>query len=352
MPAEHPKGAVLAAACGDDELSVIGGSHGRHALPVANVPLVRYGVAALARAGCEEVAVVVSPETGPTVRAALAADPGPGVEIAWIELDAMPTFAAALASLAPWLDGAPVAVHDGDGLFATPIAGFVERFRIERPDALLLVAPREDDGRLPLRLVDAPALDPTDDELTGAHVLGPAAVALAARLADGPAADQTLAATVSALRAGGGRVEAASAHGAWRYDGSVDGLLEANRIVLDEIERDVTPAHLASARVEGRVVVHPTATLDRTTIRGPAVIGPHAVLVDTFVGPYTAVGAHARLDGAEIAYSVVLDHAAVRHPGRRVESSLIGHGARVAREFGLPAALRLRVGRQAEVSLG
>jgi glucose-1-phosphate thymidylyltransferase len=91
--------------------------------------------------------------------------------------------------------------------------------------------------------------------------------------------------------------------------------------------------------------------LDRVHIRGPAWIGPRAVLVDAFVGPYTSIGEGARVEGAEIEHAILLPGAWVRHLDRRLESSVVGRDARVVREFSVPANLRLRVGRGAEVAL-
>ena len=122
-------------------------------------------------------------------------------------------------------------------------------------------------------------------------------------------------------------------------------------MVLDEIETDVAGCDLSQARIEGRVHIHPTAVVERTTVRGPAVIGPRAVLQDSFVGPYSAVGKGVRLEGAELEHSIVLDNAVIRHIGQRLEDSLVGTGATVTRDFAFPSGLRLRVGRRSEVLL-
>ena len=102
------------------------------------------------------------------------------------------------------------------------------------------------------------------------------------------------------------------------------------------METDVTGCDLSDARIEGRVRIHPTAVVERTTVRGPAVIGPHAVLQDSFVGPYSAVGKGVRLEGAELEHSIVLDNAVIRHIGQRLEDSLVGTGATVTPRLRLP----------------
>jgi glucose-1-phosphate thymidylyltransferase len=139
--------------------------------------------------------------------------------------------------------------------------------------------------------------------------------------------------------------------GVWRYDGTIDGVLEANSFALDDLKRARIGADLASASVQGRVSIHPTAVLRGAKIRGPVSIGPEARIVETYVGPYTSIGARVELEGVEIENSIVLPGAQIRFPGRRIEASLVGEGAQIGRDYTLPSALRLRVGPGADIQL-
>jgi NDP-sugar pyrophosphorylase family protein len=138
---------------------------------------------------------------------------------------------------------------------------------------------------------------------------------------------------------------------AWKYDGTVDGILDANHLALDQIKRGRIGADLSSAEVQGRVQIHPTAVLNGAKIRGPVYIGPEAVVQETYVGPYTSISGRVELEGVEIENSIVLPGAAIRFPGRRLEASLVGEDAQIGRDFSLPSALRLRVGRGADIQL-
>jgi hypothetical protein len=137
----------------------------------------------------------------------------------------------------------------------------------------------------------------------------------------------------------------------WTYDGTVDSVLEANTLALDNLKRGLIGADLSRANVQGRVHVDPTAELDGAKLRGPVHIGPGARLVETYVGPYTTIGAGVTLEGVEIEHSIVLPDAQIRYPGRRIEASLVGEGAQIDRDYTLPSALRLRVGPGAQIKL-
>jgi NDP-sugar pyrophosphorylase family protein len=138
---------------------------------------------------------------------------------------------------------------------------------------------------------------------------------------------------------------------AWRYDGTVDSVLEANTLALDSMKRARIGVDLTRASIQGRVCIDPTAELDGAKLRGPVWIGAGARLVETYVGPYTTIAAGVTLEGVEIEHSIVLPEAAIRYPGRRVEASLVGEGAQIGRDYSLPSALRLRVGPGADIQL-
>ncbi|MFL6114965.1 MAG: glucose-1-phosphate thymidylyltransferase, partial [Catenulispora sp.] len=137
----------------------------------------------------------------------------------------------------------------------------------------------------------------------------------------------------------------------WTFDGTVDGLLEANSLALDGLKRGRVGVDLSDANIQGRVQIDPTAQLEGAKVRGPVYIGPGARLVETYVGPYSTIGEGVSLEGVEIENSIVLPGAQIRYPGRRLEASLVGEGAQIGRDYSLPSALRLRVGPGSEIQL-
>jgi len=347
------KGLLLAASTRDDELTALAGGRAAHRLPVANRPLLSYGLAAMQASGVEDVAVIVSSGTAEDVRGLLAGSTDGMMRIACLDAGEPQGLVHALRAATHFLDDRPVMVHLGDALVSQPLPPLFDELAVGAADAIFLVRNASEFGGQmptlgvrPLRLVDDKPVPPGEQALTGVFALGPAAVDAALALPDD-------AGVTEIVRAVGdtGRLETRIVNGAWKYTGEVDGLLAANRMVLDTIEPELAGCDLSQARIEGRVQVHPTAVIERSTIRGPAVIGPRAVLQDAFVGPYSAVGTEVRLEGAELEHSIVLDHAVIRHIGHRLEDSLVGSGATVTRDFAFPSGLRLRVGRRAEVLL-
>ena len=127
-------------------------------------------------------------------------------------------------------------------------------------------------------------------------------------------------------------------------------MLEANRLVLEDIERRLD-GELADTTVEGRVVIEAGATVERSVVRGPTIIDAGARVVDSYVGPYTSVGADVEIIGSEVEHSILLAGASLHNLTTRVEASLLGRNVRLRRREGLPKTLQMIVGDRSEITI-
>jgi glucose-1-phosphate thymidylyltransferase len=138
--------------------------------------------------------------------------------------------------------------------------------------------------------------------------------------------------------------------GWWKDTGQLDDILEANRLVLEDIERRVE-GELVESKVEGRVVVEAGARLERAVVRGPAIIGAEARITDAYVGPYTSIDSGVSVSRSEVEHSILLAGSSVSDLGSRMEASLLGRNVKLSRGDGLPKTLRMIVGDNAEIKI-
>jgi glucose-1-phosphate thymidylyltransferase len=328
-------------------------------VPVANKPVLFYGLEAMAAAKIEDVGIIVAPETADEIRSAAGDGSSFGLAITYIEQDAPLGLAHAVLTAEEFIGASPFVMYLGDNLLRDGITDLVETFRAESPDALILLTPVPDpehygvaeleDGRV-ARLVEKPPEPATDLALVGVYMFN-ASIFEAARAIE-PSARGELEITdaIQALVDAGKRVDPHIVHGWWKDTGQVQDMLEANRLILDDIEGRVE-GELIDSRVEGRVAIEAGAVLERSTVRGPAIIGAGSKLVDAYIGPYTAIGDGVTIDRAELEHSIVLSGSTVRDLEYRVEASLIGRNVWIGRGPALPKAYRFVVGDTAEIQI-
>jgi glucose-1-phosphate thymidylyltransferase len=139
--------------------------------------------------------------------------------------------------------------------------------------------------------------------------------------------------------------------GWWKDTGTVEAMLDANRLILEDVARTVEGEVDATSRIEGRVHVAAGARVINSVVRGPAILGPGVVIEDSFIGPFTSIDAGSQIRRSEVEYSIVLSDAVIEDVPGRLEGSLIGRGATVRRCQKRPSATQLVLGDSSAVVL-
>ena len=201
-----------------------------------------------------------------------------------------------------------------------------------------------------LRLVEKPTQPATDLALVGVYMFTAKIHDAARAIEPSPRGELEITDAIQHLVDSGLRVEPHVVRGWWKDTGRLEDMLEANRLILDNLVGSVE-GELIDSRVDGRVVVERGARLERTTVRGPAVIGAGAQLRDCYVGPYTAIGENCVITGAEVEHSILLAGSSVCDLDGRMESSLLGRNVTVRRSDRQPRAYRFMVGDNSDISI-
>ncbi len=355
---EPLKGLILSGGRGT-RLRPITYTSAKQLVPVANKPVLFYGLEAMASAGIEEVGIIIAPETGEEIRATAGDGERFGLRITYIVQGEPLGLAHAVLTAEPFLGDSSFVMYLGDNLLQGGIDEFVADFREHAPDALILLTPVSDpenygvaelrDGAV-AQLREKPPDPATDLALVGVYMFTARIHHAARTIAPSARGELEITDAIQHIVDAGGRVEPHVVRGWWKDTGRLEDMLAANRLVLDTVEARVE-GELIDTQVDGRVVVEPGATLERSTVRGPAIIGAGARLTDAYVGPYTAVGEGCVIRNAEVEHSILLSGSSVCDLAGRMESSLLGRQASVSRSERQPRASRFMVGDNSEIWL-
>ncbi|MFG2227273.1 glucose-1-phosphate thymidylyltransferase [Streptomyces sp. NPDC048644] len=352
------KALVLAGGTGS-RLRPITHTSAKQLVPVANKPVLFYGIESLVAAGITEIGIVTG-DTAPEIEAAVGDGTRFGAEISYLPQERPLGLAHAVLIARDWLGDDDFVMYLGDNFIVGGITELVEGFRADRPDAGILltkvadptafgVAELDTEGRV-TRLEEKPAAPRSDLALVGVYLFTPA-VHDAVR-AIGPSARGELEITdaIQWLVDQGHTVSPTVISGYWKDTGNVTDMLEVNRSVLEDVDpaRDGTVD--ADSELIGRVRVEAGARVIRSRIVGPAVIGRGSVVTDAYVGPSTSVADDCVITSSEVEFSIVLSGSHIAHAGR-IEGSLIGRGVRVTGADRAPRAHRLVLGDHSHVRL-
>lgn len=352
------KGLILSGGKGT-RLRPITHTSAKQLVPVANKPVLFYGIEAMAAAGIREIGIIIAPETGGEIRDAVGDGSRFGVEVTFIVQDQPAGLAHAVLTAEPFLGDASFVMYLGDNLLQGGIQDLVSAFETGAPDALILLTRVSDpesygvaelENGSVVRLVEKPSEPQTDLALVGVYMFTPAIHDAARAIDPSPRGELEITDAIQHLVNGGSRVEPHIVKGWWKDTGRLDDMLAANRLVLETIELRVD-GELVDSQVDGRVIVEPGARLERSAVRGPAIIGSGTVLTDCYVGPYTAIGEGCVIENAEIEHSILLSGSQVRNLAGRIESSLLGRNVKIVRDDRQPRAYRFLVGDNSEIAI-
>lgn len=357
------KALILAGGAGT-RLRPITHTSAKQLVPVANKPILFYGIEAMVAAGITEIGVIVG-DTRVEVMAALGDGSRWGAAITYIPQDAPLGLAHCVLIAHEFLGDDDFVMYLGDNLLEQDLAAFVHAFERARdaedpPSAQILlkkvpdphrfgIAVLDDAGHV-VRLVEKPADPPTDLALVGVYLFDRTINDAVRAIAPSARGELEITDAIQWLVDQGRRVRCELLTGWWIDTGKLTPLLEANRLLLEKIDPRIDGTVDAASTIDGRVVVEAGAVVTNSTLRGPLVIGAGAQVRDSFIGPFSAIGDGCEIIHSEVEHSVIMERSRVVDI-QRLEDSLIGKEAVVMRSQVRPRALRLMVGDHCQIDV-
>ncbi len=331
-------------------------------LPVANKPILFYGIEALKAAGIYEVGIIISPETGNDIKQTVGNGDRWGIQITYILQDQPLGLAHAVKTARPFLGEAPFVMYLGDNLIKDGVAPLVDRFKSGNADAFILlkevanpsafgVAQLNGNGRI-LCLEEKPAQPKSNLALVGVYLFNHNIHKAIDEIKPSRRGELEITDAIQRLIDTKYHVDSHILTSWWLDTGKKDDMLEANRVVLDE-KLDVTNEGTTDeeTRISGRVHVGKGTVLKHCTVRGPAVIGDNCVLEHSYVGPFTSIGDNARVSHAEIEHCILRENCSIVDFHGRLEDSLIGVNVELTRSHRKPVAYRLMLGDDSKIEV-
>jgi glucose-1-phosphate thymidylyltransferase len=366
------KGLILSGGAGT-RLRPITHTSAKQLVPVANKPILFYGIEDMAEAGITDIGIIVG-DTRAEIMAAVGDGSAWGVKVTYIPQDEPLGLAHCVLIARDFLGDDDFVMYLGDNMLQQGLVDFIEQFRDDQrrsaepmlggadapPSAQILLCHVPDPHRFGVaeidangevvRLVEKPEDPPSDLALVGVYLFTPAILEAVAAIEPSPRGELEITDAIQWLIDRGDRVRHEVVAGWWLDTGKKDPLLESNRRVLDTLEPRIDGTVDDDSHVDGRVVIEEGAELIGSSVRGPAIIGAGTRLVNSYVGPFTAVANDCEIVDSEIEHSVVLEHSKIIGVPRLTDS-LIGKFVEVRRSTMRPHATRLMVGDHCSIDL-
>jgi glucose-1-phosphate thymidylyltransferase len=328
-------------------------------VPVANKPVLFYGLEAIRDVGIREVGIVVG-ETEPAIRKAVGDGSDFGLDVTYIRQEAPLGLAHAVLVSRDYLGDDDFVMYLGDNFIVGGIAALVERFRSQQPAAQIMLTKVPDPRQFGVAELDAagrvigleekPEQPKSELALVGVYIFSPLIHEAVQQLKPSWRNELEITEAIQWLIDQGANVSSSVISGYWKDTGNVTDMLEVNRMVLESLEPVQRGTADAATELIGRVVLEEGVRVTGSRIVGPVIIGANTRVTDSYVGPFTSIAPGCEIVDSEIEYSIVLRGASITGV-RRIEASLIGHDVELTRAPKVPMAHRLVLGDHSKVQI-
>lgn len=353
--------ALIASGGRGTRLRPITHTQNKHLIPIANKPILHYAIEAAVEAGITEIGIVTNAESD-EVPKAIGDGSKWGIKITYIPQDAPSGLAHVVKISEPFIGKDNFIFYLGDNMVVGGVKKYLDEFQASGANCFLTLARVKDPerfgvpeikGGMIVRVEEKPKKPKSNFAVAGIYIY-----------------DNNIFKAVNSIKPSArGELEISDAHqylidhghkigfseitGWWKDTGKPLDLLEANRLILENIDPRVDGDVEVNSHsdVAGRVVLQKGCRIVGSKVRGPAIIGEGAVIENSYIGPFTSIGAGTHVMNSEVEYSIVLKDCKILDAGMRIEGSLLGNDVEIVRADGKPRVQRFMIGDQSRVEV-
>jgi len=333
----------------------------KHLIPIANKPVLFYAIEAIRDCGIKDIGIIIG-ETGEDIKNELREGSKWGVNISYIEQKEALGLAHAVSVAKDFLGEEKFLMYLGDNLLKNGVENYAEKFiqgnynafvlltEVDNPSQFVVAELKE--GRV-VRVVEKPKEPVSNLALIGVYFFDKNVHQAIKSIKPSARGELEITDAIQWMIDKGYKVGAEVIKGWWKDTGKPDDILEANRLILEDIERDVSGAKVVdeTSQISGRVKIGKESEIINSKILGPVIIGNKVKVVDSYIGSFTSLSDGVEIKKTEIEYSVVLENTKIENIKGRMQKCLIGKGVKIYHSKDLPRIYEFIIGDHSKVGL-
>ena len=333
----------------------------KHLIPIANKPVLFYAIEAIRDCGINDIGVIIG-ETGEDIKNGLKDGGKWGVNISYIEQKEALGLAHAVSVAKDFLGEEKFLMYLGDNLLKNGVENYADKFVQGNYNAFVLLTevdnPKQfgvaevEKGRV-VRVVEKPKEPVSNLALIGVYFFDKNVHQAIKSIKPSARGELEITDAIQWMIDKGYKVGAEVIGGWWKDTGKPDDILEANRLILEDIERDIGGAKVVdeTSQISGRVKIGKGSEIINSKIVGPVIIGEKVRVVDSYVGPFTSISERVEIIKSEIECSVILEESKLEYIKGRMRRCLIGKGVKIYHSKDLPRIYEFTLGDHSKVGL-
>ena len=331
----------------------------KHLIPIANKPILHYAIDAAVEAGIRQIGIIHNADSN-EVPNAIGNGKKWGVKITYIPQTAPLGLAHVVKIARKFIGNENFIFYLGDNMVVGGIKRFIDDFEKSGCNCFLTLAKVKDPERFGVPEIrngkivsveEKPKKPKSQFAVAGIYIYDKNIFEAVSRIKPSKRGELEISDAHQYLIDKGLKVGYSEITGWWKDTGKPTDLLEANRLVLDNIEPRIEGDVDRTSNVAGKVVLEPGSKVLSSVIRGPAIIGKNCIIENSYIGPFTSIGDNTIIRNSEVEYSILLRDCRVLDVKIRIEGSLLGNEVEIVEATGKPHVHRFMIGDQSRVEV-
>ena len=355
--------ALIAAGGRGSRLRPLTHTAAKQLIPVANKPILYYGLEDIAKAGIKNVGMIVGKETIDDIKRSVGDGKKWGLNIKYIYQEEPLGLAHCIKIARNYLKDAPFIMYLGDNILTTDLSKFIGEFKRSDANALVLLAevdnPEQfgvaqlDDNDNITRLVEKPKTPPTNFALVGVYLFDKNIFKAVNNIKPSFRNELEITDAIQWLIDNGYKVLPHKVSGWWKDTGKVGDVLEANRFILSSLKASKGKGLMidSNSKIKGKVILQRNVRIENSVIRGPAIIGEKTKITNSYIGPYTSIYFGCEILNSEIENSIIMENTKIIDLPSRLDNSIIGKEVEISKNIKKPNAINLILGDRSKIRM-
>ncbi len=327
-------------------------------IPLANKPVLGYVLDQIKKTGIQNIGIIIAPETGIYVKDYIQDGTKWGFNTTFITQEPL-GLAHAVKTAETFLEDDAFIMCLGDNLQGVGLSNYLQKFKKEKMDALILlkivddptkfgVATLDDNMRI-IKLEEKPKKSRSKFAIVGTYIFSNNIFKAINQIKPSWRGELEITDAIQKMISLGYNVRAEVIETWWIDTGKKDDILAANAKVLDEYVTKEIKGTLQDSKIQGKVSIHESSKICNSIIEGPCIVGENCLIENSIIGPYTSIGNETKIINSKIDNSIILDGAKIWGIGKLSES-LIGKKAIITKNHNCES-LKLHIGDYSEVEI-
>ncbi len=331
----------------------------KHLIPIANKPILFYAIEHVVNAGIKEIGIVINVDDN-EIKSAIGNGDKWNINIIYIPQVVPGGLAQVVQISENFIGNENFIFYLGDNMVVGGVKKFIDEFEKNKYDCFLTLAKVKDPERFGvpeikdnkiITIEEKPKIPKSQFAVSEIYIYNKSIFEAVNNIKPSARGELEISDAHQYLVEKKHSIGYAEITGWWKDTGKPSDLLEANRLVLDNMFPKIEGVVDKLSSLSGKITIGKNSKIINSTIRGPVIIGENCIIDNAYIGPFSSIDNNTIVQNSEVEFSIIMKECKIQNVKIRIEGSILGNDVEIVEAIGKPKVHRFMIGDQSRVEI-